>query len=70
MTPFKLGFFFVKSLDRIDSGLSRAQECPLTSWNLSHVGECGQDFHCMIWAARSLTLLFPITEGLSAELTV
>ena len=38
-------FFLVKSLGHIDSGLSRAQACPVTSWNLSHVAERGQDFH-------------------------
>ena len=61
MTPFELGFFLVKSLGRIDSGLSRAQECPMTSWNLSHVAEHGQDFHCMIWGQLGLSpCYFPL----------
>ena len=35
----------------------------MTSWNLSHVGECGQDFHCMIWGQLGLSpCYFPLQK--------
>ena len=27
----------------------------MTPWNLSHVAEHGQDFHCMIWGQLGLS---------------